>query len=150
MCVSTRCTWVRGSANLWCFTNVQKGLVAFAGFGGEEGVELAFLALEFIRIFRRILLFGDIGPQRGVLRVQFEPLFRAAFGIGQDGFGWAFGLADAAVDAFRRVDHEHVLAFVEAVHRAHLDTVGVLALDAGVGDDLGHVSEFPSARKSVV
>jgi hypothetical protein len=36
------------------------------------------------------------------------------------------------------VDDEHVLAFVETVDRTDLDTVHILALDAVVGDDVGH------------
>jgi hypothetical protein len=51
----------------------------------------------------------------------------------------AFGLADAAVDALVRVDDQHVLADVEAVHRTDLDAVHVLALDAVLGDDVGHL-----------
>src|SRR5690606_9233242 len=33
---------------------------------------------------------------------------------------------------------EKVRPFVERVHRARLDAVGVLAVDAGFGDDVGH------------
>jgi hypothetical protein len=36
------------------------------------------------------------------------------------------------------MDDEHVLAFVEAVHRTHFDAVGIFALNAVVGDDIGH------------
>jgi hypothetical protein len=36
------------------------------------------------------------------------------------------------------MDDQHVLAFVEAVDRTHLDAVHVLASDAVVGDDIGH------------
>jgi hypothetical protein len=38
------------------------------------------------------------------------------------------------------VDHEHILALVEAVHRAHLDTVHVLAANATFVDDVGQLS----------
>src|SRR5215471_17781419 len=50
----------------------------------------------------------------------------------------ALGLAHPAVDALVGVDDEHVLALVEAVDRAYLDAIGVLALDAAVVDDIGH------------
>jgi hypothetical protein len=50
----------------------------------------------------------------------------------------AFGNAHGAVDALIRVDGEEVGAFAEAVHRANIHTVGVLALDTGFGDDVGH------------
>src|SRR5262245_48371430 len=36
------------------------------------------------------------------------------------------------------MDDQHVLADIEAVDRAYLDAVHVLALDAGFGDDVGH------------
>ena len=61
-----------------------------------------------------------------------------AIGIGHDRLGRALRLADAAVDALVRVDDQHVLALVEAVHGADFDAVHVLALDAGFGDDVGH------------
>jgi hypothetical protein len=38
------------------------------------------------------------------------------------------------------MDDEHILAFVEAVHRTYFDAVHVLALYAVVRDDIGHVS----------
>ena len=50
----------------------------------------------------------------------------------------AFRLAEGAVDALVRIDHQEIRTFVETVHRAHLDAVGVLALDAVLGDDEGH------------
>ena len=59
-------------------------------------------------------------------------------GIGQNRLGRTFGFAHAAIDAFAGIDDEHVLALVEAVDRADLDAVGVLALDAVIGDDIGH------------
>ena len=49
-----------------------------------------------------------------------------------------FGLAHAAIDALIGMDDEHVLALVEAVDRADLHAIHVLALDAVVGDDEGH------------
>ena len=48
--------------------------------------------------------------------------------------------ADAAVDAFIRVDVEAAWSFVNAVHRATTDATGVFAVDAGVNDDVGHAS----------
>jgi hypothetical protein len=43
------------------------------------------------------------------------------------------------------MDDEEVLPLVETVDRAHLDTVGVLALDARLGDHISH-RKFSSAR----
>jgi hypothetical protein len=65
-------------------------------------------------------------------------LLESGLGIRLDRLGRAFGLADAAIDALVGMDDEHVLAFIEAVHRTDLDAVHVLALDAALIDDIGH------------
>jgi hypothetical protein len=44
------------------------------------------------------------------------------------------------------MDDEHVLAFVEAVHRTHFDAVHQLALDATFINDVGHPRNSGSAR----
>ena len=46
------------------------------------------------------------------------------FGVGKDRLRRAFRHADTAVDALVRMDDEHVLAFVEAVH-GHTSTQSV-------------------------
>jgi len=57
----------------------------------------------------------------------------------REGSPWAGTRARRpAVDALVGVDHQHVLALVEAVDGADLDAVHVLALDAVFGDDVGH------------
>jgi hypothetical protein len=40
------------------------------------------------------------------------------------------------------MDDEHVLALVETIDRAHLDTVHIFALDAIFRDDVGHEQSF--------
>ena len=50
------------------------------------------------------------------------------------------GLADPAINAFVRMDDEHVLALVEAVHGAHFDTVHGFAANAALVDDVGQFS----------
>jgi hypothetical protein len=65
---------------------------------------------------------------------------RPGSGVGLDRLGRAFRLAHAAIDALVGMDDEHVLAFIEAVDRTHLDAIHVLALDAIVGDDIGHAA----------
>jgi hypothetical protein len=52
----------------------------------------------------------------------------------------AFGLAQSAVNTLIRMNHEHIGAFVEAVHRADFDTVGMFTLDAVLADDEGHTT----------
>ena len=75
-------------------------------------------------------------------------LSKPALGIGLDRFGRAFGLAHAAVDTFVRMDDEHVLALIEAVDGANFDAVGVFALNAVVGDDIGHLAGGPERNVS--
>jgi hypothetical protein len=41
------------------------------------------------------------------------------------------------------MDYQHVLTSIEAVHRTDLDAVHVLALDAILGDDIGHGTFLP-------
>src|SRR5882762_4804491 len=105
----------------------------------EELGELVFYALPFIGIRRRLALAGDIRPGGRIFAVQLEPFFGDGLAVRHDRLGGAFRFANAAIDAFIRVDDQHVLAFVEAIHRANFDAIHVLALDAGFGDDISHV-----------
>ena len=102
--------------------------------GGEIFVELAVLALMLVGVGRAVLLARDVRPIRRETGVELEPFLEPAFGVGQDRLGRAFGLAHAAIDALVGIDDEHVLAFVEAVDRTHLDAVA-LALAARAVDD---------------
>jgi len=95
-------------------------------------------ALPFLGVNGRRAVLGDVGPFLGVFGVHGEPLLETGLGVCLDGFGRAFRLADAAIDALVRVDHEHIFAFVEAVHGADFHAVHELTLDAGFGDDIGH------------
>src|SRR6266513_705174 len=58
--------------------------------------------------------------------------------LGHDRVDRALGDADGAIDALVRIDHQHVRPLVEAVDRADVDAVGVLAFDAAFGDDVSH------------
>jgi hypothetical protein len=70
--------------------------------------------------------------------------FSSRLGVRLDRVNRAFRHADPAINAFVRMDDEHVLAFVEAVHRAHLDAIHNLATNAVLVDDKGQLS-VPSA-----
>jgi hypothetical protein len=48
------------------------------------------------------------------------------------------------------MDDEHVLALVEAIDRADLDAVHVLALDAVFGDDVSHRGRIINAGPRLV
>ncbi len=98
----------------------------------------------FLGTFRGVALDGDVWPFWCVFGVELEPAFKARFRIRIYGVGGAFGFANATVDAFIRMDDQHVFAFVETIHRADFHAVHILALDAVLGDDIGHVRSIHS------
>src|SRR6266850_199787 len=128
----------------------NRPILALGGAFAEILFELVLFILESVGIAGGLALAGDVGPPACHRPVELEPLLQTFFGVGQDGVGRAFGFADAAVDAFVRIDDQHVLALVEAVHGADLDTVHVLALDASLGHDIGHSAAIaPWMRRDV-
>src|SRR5215469_1625880 len=62
------------------------------------------------------------------------------FVVDEDGLDRADGLAGAAVDALIRMDVEHRVALVDAIHRADLDAGLVLDVDAGFRDHIRHLA----------
>src|SRR5581483_4538701 len=95
--------------------DVIRALVAFTRLRRKIFLEFALLALETLRFRRGILLLGDIRPGLGVFGVDLEPLLQPRLGVGLDRIRRALRLAHAAIDTFVRMDHQHVLALVEAV-----------------------------------
>src|SRR5262249_40413627 len=95
--------------------------------------------------FLGVGLLGDLalaavlegGGALGVEGGEAGPLGRHV-GLGEDGLDGALRHARLAVDAVGRVDVEHLLVLVEALHRADRDAVGVLAVVAGLADGVGH------------
>ena len=94
----------------------------------------------------RGLLGCNVRPGVGELTVDLQPLLNVRFRIRLNGVNRAFRFADAAVDAFVRMDDEHVLALVEAINRTDLNAIGVFALNAFFVHDIGHATSwaFPS------
>src|SRR5688572_21496390 len=88
-----------------------------------------------------VLRLRDDGPALRELGVELQELLLAGRHVvlRADRFDGALGLAQRAIDALLGIDDEHVRPFVEAIDGAHLDAVGVLALDTGFRDDEGHV-----------
>src|SRR5579863_1918626 len=111
--------------------------LALGGIGAQQ-LGLAFLALPLVGVGHRGALAGDVRPFGGVLAVGFGPILGAVVAVGEDRFRRAFRLADAAIDAFVRIDDQEVLALVEAVDRAHLNAIHVLALGAVFGVHVTH------------
>src|SRR5438876_624649 len=59
--------------------------------------------------------------------------------LGEDRLDRALGHAQRAVDALVGVDHQHVRPLAEAVDRADVDAVRVLAFDAAFSDNVSHL-----------
>src|SRR3990167_4681366 len=87
----------------------------------DQFVDLARFAIPLVGVWQRRLALGDALPAVGKGQVGVEldesNLVGRQIFFGKDGVGRAFG---------------------EAVHGAHVHTIGVLALDAVFGDDVGH------------
>src|SRR5215469_14814389 len=96
-------------------------------------------ALPLLGVRRRGLFGRDIRPNLCVFSIHREPLFDPRFSVGLDRINRTFRLAHAAIDAFVRVDDQHVFALVKTIDRANLNTVHVFAFDAIVVDDIGHL-----------
>ena len=115
-----------------------KCLTAFARLLAEVFLQLSILAIASFGLGQRFFLADDNRPHFRVFAVKLNPLLGVRLGVGANCVGWAFRLAYTTVDTFIRVDHEHILAFIEAIHGANLDTVGIFAGDTGVVHDIGH------------
>src|SRR5207248_11122991 len=90
-----------------------------------------------------------IRPDLRDFRVDAQPFLGTGLGIGLDRIHRAFGFADAAIDALVGVDHQHVLALVEAIHGADFHAIHVFAFDAIVVDDVGHRLTEPLDLRSI-
>ena len=116
-----------------------RNLVAFAGFLGEILLELAFLAVVLFGIGGLLALLRDVRPDVGKPGVYFKPFIEAGFSVRLDCLCRTLRFAHAAVNAFVRVNDEHIVAFIETVHRTNFDAIHVFALDAILDDNIGHM-----------
>jgi hypothetical protein len=98
------------------------------------------LPLPLLRVGRGRSFDRNIWPDFRVFRIQRQPFLKPRLGVGLDRVDRAFRLADPAIDAFVRVDDEHVLALVEAVYGAHVDAVHDFAANTALVDDEGQLS----------
>ena len=97
-------------------------------------------ANPLIGIIRVGLLAGDGRPLMGKLGIdlnEIELIFRNIL-FSKNGCFWTFGHAHGTVDALVGINHEEIGAFMEAVDRANVNTVGTLAVDACFTDNVGH------------
>src|SRR5262249_18412269 len=90
----------------------------------------------------------NIWPDSRVFRIQRQPFLKPQLGVGLDRVDRAFRLAHPTIDAFLRVDDEHVLALVETVHGAHFDAVHGLAANATLVNDVGQLSILSADRSA--
>src|SRR5262249_54529688 len=109
-------------------------------------LEFVRLPLPFLPVGRWHLFDRNIWPDFRVFCIQRQPFLKPWFGISLDGIDGTFRFANATVDAFARMDDEHILALVEAVHGAHSDAVHGFAANATLVDDIGHLALLPADR----
>src|SRR5437660_4867326 len=109
--------------------------------------------LEFVRLPLPLLRVGwgrffdrNIWPDFRVFRIQRQPFLKPRLGVGLDRVDRALRLAHPAIDAFVRLDDEHVFALVEAVHGAHFDAVHSFAANATLVDDVGQLTVLSAGR----
>ena len=81
----------------------------------------------------RLPLFGERGVQRNPLVLRIGNIIFCANSLHR-----TFRHAQGAVNAFIRIDHQHVWPRTKTVHWANIDAVGVFAKDAVFGNDVGH------------
>ena len=101
--------------------------------GGRIGT-----ATKFIGSLLDLKPLVRINHQSGLVEPAGRVLVEARFRVGDDRFGGAFRFADTAINALVGVDDEHVLAFVEAIHRTYLHAIHIFALYAIVGNNISH------------
>jgi hypothetical protein len=111
-------------------------------------LEFVRLPLPLLRVGRGHFLDRNIWPDFRVVRIQQQPFLKPRRGVGLDRIDRTFRLAHPAIDAVVRVDDEHVLALVEAVHGAHFDAVHRFAANAALVDDVGQLSILSANRSS--
>src|SRR6476660_9075618 len=109
--------------------------------------------LEFVRLPLPLLRVGwgrffdrNLWPDSRIFRIQRQPCLKPRLGVELDRVDRALRLAHPAIDAFVRVDDEHVLTLVEAVHGANLHAIHQLALDATLVDDVGQLTVLSVGR----
>ena len=110
----------------------------------RSSFELVLDAFPLLGVRGRLLHLADHRPFLRQLRVQLLEVLLAGGNLlfGEDRLDRAFGLAQRAVDALVRIDHQKIRALVEAVHGTDFHAVHVLALDAAFGDHERHDLPF--------
>src|SRR6201987_6549061 len=108
-----------------------------------ELFEFVWLPLPFLKGGGGRSFDRNLWPDFRLFSVQRQPFLESRLGVGFYGVHRPFRHANTAVDAFVRVDHEHVLALVEAIHGAYLDAVHGFTANAALVDDVGQLGILP-------
>src|SRR4029450_2317812 len=78
----------------------------------REILEFVRLPLPLLRVWRGRFFDRNIWPDFRVFRIQRQPFLKTGFAVSLDGIDGTFRFANATVDAFVRMDDEHILALV--------------------------------------
>src|SRR5688572_2962526 len=98
-----------------------------------------------LRAGQGLLFLGDHGTLRrhfGIEGGEVLPLLGQVVLV-EDRLDRALRYASLAVDAFIRMDVEHLLALIEALHGADDHAVGVFAREARFGNNVSHRDDSP-------
>jgi hypothetical protein len=109
-------------------------------------LEFVRLSLPLLRVGREGFFDRDFWPDFRVLRIQRQPFLNPRVRVGLYCVHRTFRHANTAVDAFVRVDHQHVLPLVKAIHGTHLDAVHRFAANTALIDDVG---QFRTPKNSL-
>src|SRR5260221_8464136 len=82
----------------------------------REVLEFARLPLPLLRVRRGRFFDRNIWPDSREFRIQRQPFLKPRLAISLDSINWALRVANATVEAFLRVDEQHGLALLGAVH----------------------------------
>src|SRR5689334_3866058 len=120
---------------------------ASTGTSALEQGQLDLDGLPLVGVGRRRLALDDGFPRLRKLGIERLELLLIIGDIvlGVDRLDRAFGDAKRAIDALVRIDDQEVGAFAEAIDRADIDTVGILAANAAFGHHVGHRAFDPFA-----
>src|SRR5438445_4397746 len=110
----------------------------------REVLEFVRLPLPLLRVRRGRFFDRNIWPDSREFRIQRQPFLKPGIAISLDSINGALRFANATVDAFDRMDDEHIVALPEAVHGAHLDAVHGFAANAAIVDDVGQLGVLPA------
>jgi hypothetical protein len=122
---------------------LKTGFLYRARLRAEILLEFSVFVFEGICVAWLFAFPSNIRPFLGIIPVQLQPLLGRAIGVGKNRLYRTFRLTHATIDAFFRMNNEHVFSGIEAIDWANLDTILIFAFNAAFGDDICHFVLFP-------